>query len=92
MAIFPGVQKKAQADRHRLPTTDDLENLPYVNAVSKEVLRWQPVKPLGRTPFRFGTERMTECMRVVPARLLMRDDEYRGYRIPKGAIVLGNVW
>lgn len=53
MTLNPEVQKKAQAEieavigTDRLPTTEDRENLPYVNAVLLEVLRWNNVAPLG---------------------------------------------
>jgi cytochrome P450 len=54
MVLYPNVQKRAQAeiDRvvgpDRLPTFEDRDQLPYIEAVVKEVLRWQPVAPLGR--------------------------------------------
>lgn len=47
---------KAQAEldkvvgTHRLPTFDDLPNLPYVRAIAAETLRWRPVAVLGGTP------------------------------------------
>jgi len=53
MAMYLDVQKKAQAEldpvigRNRLPDLDDLYSLPFVNAVVKETLRWQPVTPMG---------------------------------------------
>lgn len=53
MAMYPEVQKKAQEEldavvgRERLPHFDDRGNLPYINAIIKEVLRWQPVTPIG---------------------------------------------
>jgi cytochrome P450 len=31
----------------RLPSTSDRDNLPYVNAIAKEALRWHNVEPLG---------------------------------------------
>ncbi|KAM0324108.1 hypothetical protein ACHAQA_008298 [Verticillium albo-atrum] len=31
----------------RLPTLEDRENLPYVNVVVKEALRWWPIAPMG---------------------------------------------
>jgi len=43
MTAFPEVQKKAQEEldrvvgSDRLPTLEDLENLPYVDALLKEV-------------------------------------------------------
>ncbi|BAE63236.1 cytochrome P450 [Aspergillus flavus] len=36
--------------RDRLPTFEDIPNLPYLRAFSKEVLRWRPVAVLGGTP------------------------------------------
>ncbi|KAH9917357.1 cytochrome P450 [Amylocystis lapponica] len=53
MLRYPEVQRKAQEeiDRivgpDRLPEFSDEKLLPYVTAVVKEVLRWQPVTPLG---------------------------------------------
>ncbi|KAH9049218.1 cytochrome P450 [Lactarius deliciosus] len=53
MTLYPDVMKKAQVELdavvgpHRLPTFADWENLPYLNAVLKEVLRWAPVTPFG---------------------------------------------
>ncbi|KAF8333963.1 cytochrome P450 [Cantharellus anzutake] len=59
MMLYPEVQKKAQEEldavlgtssKHevlRLPTFDDQDKLPYLNAVIKEVHRWHPVFPLG---------------------------------------------
>jgi hypothetical protein len=34
--------------RDRLPTYDDKPRLPYIEAMSKELLRWHMVTPLGR--------------------------------------------
>lgn len=53
MALFPEVQRKARQELdealggHRLPQCEDRENLPYVNALVKEVLRWHPVAPMS---------------------------------------------
>ncbi|KAL4798677.1 cytochrome P450 [Aspergillus venezuelensis] len=53
MTLFPDVQKTAQAEidtvigRSRLPSSDDREKLPYINALVKEALRWHPVIPMG---------------------------------------------
>ncbi|KAI9448685.1 cytochrome P450 [Lactarius psammicola] len=52
-SMFQEVQKRAQAEldsvisRDRLPTYDDKPRLPYIEAISKELLRWQMVIPLG---------------------------------------------
>jgi hypothetical protein len=53
MILYPEVQRKAQAEidnvvgTRRLPSFDDRGNLPYVEAIVKEVLRWHPVAPMG---------------------------------------------
>ncbi|KAL3462390.1 cytochrome P450 [Aspergillus heterothallicus] len=53
MLRFPGVQTKAQEEidrvvgSARLPTLNDRENLPYINAIVKETLRWWPIAPMG---------------------------------------------
>jgi cytochrome P450 len=54
MILFPEVQEKAQAEidsvigMDRLPTFDDRNALPYVEAVICETLRWHPAVPLGQ--------------------------------------------
>ena len=51
--MYPDAQKKAQAQidtvvgTDRLLTFDDLQRLPYVRAVVKEVGRWHSATPLG---------------------------------------------
>lgn len=50
--MSPGTQQKAQAQidevvgTDRLPTFNDLERLPYIRAIVKEVGRWHSVVPL----------------------------------------------
>ncbi|OIW35202.1 cytochrome P450 [Coniochaeta ligniaria NRRL 30616] len=59
----------------RLPTFDDWDKLPYMQAIMKESMRWRPnVNPTGFP------------------HALIRDDEYRGYRLPAGTIVTINNW
>ncbi|EIN04665.1 cytochrome P450 [Punctularia strigosozonata HHB-11173 SS5] len=80
MAMHPDLQKRAQQEidsvvgPNRLPEFADFEQLPFVVAVCREVLRWQPITPLGIV------HSNTEA------------DEYRGYHIPKGSMVIGNTW
>lgn len=53
MTLFPDVQRRAheEIDRvvgsKRLPEFSDQENLPYITAIVKEILRWAPPFPLG---------------------------------------------
>ncbi|KAJ3556977.1 hypothetical protein NM688_g1727 [Phlebia brevispora] len=82
MALFPQVQHAAQREIDlalgtkisRLPTHDDIDSLPYLQAVYLETLRWRPALPVG-----------------LPHRCMI-EDEYRGRRIPNGALVVPNTW
>ncbi|KAF9444939.1 cytochrome P450 [Macrolepiota fuliginosa MF-IS2] len=53
LLLYPEVQMKAQAEidavigSNRLPDFGDKPSLPYINAVVKEVLRWEPPIPSG---------------------------------------------
>jgi Cytochrome P450 len=53
MVLFPEAQRKAQKELDevigstRLPDFEDRVNLPYINALCKEVMRWHPIIPLG---------------------------------------------
>ncbi|KAF8717348.1 Cytochrome p-450, partial [Rhizoctonia solani] len=76
MVLHPEVQAKVQQEidtavgSNRLPTFSDRPNLPYLERVLLEVLRWRPGIPLGAP------------------HISNEEDEYRGYRIPKGDIVI----
>ena len=80
MTLFPEVQRKAQDEidrvvgNDRLPGFEDRDQLPYVDAIVKEVLRWHPIGPMGLP--HTSTE----------------DDTYEGYFIPKGALLMANIW
>ncbi|GJN76720.1 hypothetical protein PLIIFM63780_000207 [Purpureocillium lilacinum] len=53
MLLFPEVQRKAQREIDNvvgsswLPSFEDRDQLPYINAIVKETLRWFPVVPIG---------------------------------------------
>lgn len=76
MALYPEVQKKAQAELDRvvgstrLPEFSDLDRMPYIQAVRLETLRWLPLVP-------FSIPHATS-----------ESDVYEGYYIPKGALVI----
>ncbi|EMD33676.1 hypothetical protein CERSUDRAFT_141968 [Gelatoporia subvermispora B] len=80
MVLYPKVQKRAQEELvrvvgpSRLPEFSDQSSLPYIEAVCKESMRWQPATPLG------------------VAHRCIADDEYKGYRIPKGTLLMQNTW
>ena len=96
MALYPEVQKKAQAEidavvgPNRLPDFHDRPSLPYINAVVKESSRWNLVGPLGR-PFIIIVATILTSFEGIPHMSTM-DDEYNGFYIPKGTIMIGNAW
>ncbi|KAJ7578131.1 cytochrome P450 [Mycena floridula] len=53
MTLYPGVVAKAQDQldrvlgKDRLPTHEDRQSLPYIEAIVREVSRFRPVLPLG---------------------------------------------
>lgn len=53
MVLYPDVQRKAQMEldsvvgTDRLPCLEDRDKLPYINALVKELLRWNTVGILG---------------------------------------------
>ncbi|KAI9457102.1 cytochrome P450 [Lactarius psammicola] len=77
---LPGVQRRAQAElgtavgRSRVPTFLDAPNLPYIQPLVKEVLRWHPALPFALL------------------HITTEDDWYHGMFIPKGTLVLTNLW
>lgn len=97
MILAPEVQKKAQAEidtvigPNRLPTLADRGNLPYVNAVVKELLRWHNVAPLGERPS-FTINHSTESFFLGVPHAATEDGVINGYFIPKGSLVVANLW
>jgi cytochrome P450 len=57
-----------------MPTLLDTEEMPYLQAVTKEVMRLNPAVPMSMP------------------HATMEDDVHDGYFIPKGAMVLPNLW
>ncbi|EIW59173.1 cytochrome P450 [Trametes versicolor FP-101664 SS1] len=80
MALYPDVQKRAQAEldaivgRGRLPDHSDTDALVYINAIVKEALRWHVVFPVG-----------------IPHSTL-DDDQVNGNFVPAGTTIIANVW
>ncbi|OJT13611.1 O-methylsterigmatocystin oxidoreductase [Trametes pubescens] len=80
MALYPAVQRKAQAaldavvGPSRLPDFTNSAALPYIHAIVKEALRWCVVSPLGL------------------AHRTLRDDVFHGCFVPAGTTVHANAW
>jgi len=63
MINYPEVQRRAQEEldrvlQGRLPQFNDETDLPYISAIVKETIRWQPIIPLG---VYIQTEQYNEC-------------------------------
>jgi cytochrome P450 len=99
MVLHPSIQSRAQheidsvigCDWERLPSLSDRPNLPYVNAIVLELLRWNPAVPLGKLhsllPF------FNPNIRIIGlAHQLTQDDMYRGWHLKKGTVVWANIW
>ena len=99
MVLYPEVQKKAQEEldrvvgSDRLPTFADRKNLPYINALVKESIRWHPVAPLGTCPSRLYSvyTYFLICATGLP-HVPIEDSIVNGYFIPKGSIIMANIW
>jgi hypothetical protein len=97
MALYPKVQKKAQAEidavvgPNRFPDFHDRPFLPYIDAVVKELSRWNLVLPLGRPFIIIIIATILTSSKGFPHMSTM-DDEYNGFYIPKGTIMIGNAW
>ena len=74
----------------RLPNFEDHWFLFYINAIVKETLHWHLVAPLGEK-FYHRIHTIFTHFEAIP-HMATNNDEYDGYYIPKGTIVLGNSW
>ncbi|KAI0653349.1 cytochrome P450 [Cubamyces menziesii] len=80
MALFPEVQKRAQEEIDRVVGTNRLPDF------------------ADRERLPYVTAVMKEVLRWHPPapmgipRQLREDDTYKGYHLPRGAVVMGNVW
>jgi hypothetical protein len=93
MLLFPETQERAQREidtvvgLDRLPSMEDWPKLEYVDRLIQEVLRWRPALPTGTFIYRVWVNCSTDIWAGIP-HTCYQDDVYRGYSIPKGAIVL----
>lgn len=98
MAQNPEAQKKAQSEidsvvgNNRLPGYADRPNLPYVNALCKEVLRFHSVVPTGMSvPHQF-TPGMFDCFRQVSPMWLWKTThttDTSSPRVPSSLLISG---
>ena len=96
LCLHPDVVEKAHREidsvvgNERLPTFEDRPHLPYINALVMEVFRWHAVVPTGLCWNRLRGLLLILAL-AVPHRAI-QDDTHEGYFIPKGALVIPNIW
>ncbi|KAI9459771.1 cytochrome P450 [Boletus coccyginus] len=78
-------QIDAVVGNDRLPTTDDRPLLPFIDAILRETHRYSPVVPLSLVA------KIPLTHAAVP-HAAVDDDVYEGFHVPKGAILLANLW
>jgi cytochrome P450 len=99
MAMYPEKQALAKAELDqllcgtRLPTIADRGSLPYIEALIHETLRWHIALPCSESsPLNVRKFSVSNANFAGLPRRTAKADEYRGYHIPEGTIVLPNVW
>ncbi|KAJ6585737.1 cytochrome P450 [Mycena capillaripes] len=86
MILYPAVQAEAQREldrvvgNDRLPDISDRQDLPYMNALCKEILRWHNAAPMG-IPHRVRQDFIYEREGGQPPLL-----------IPKDSLIIPNIW
>ena len=98
MVLFPDAQHKAQEEIDRvvgpgrLPNFTDREHLPYLSALYKELLRWHIIGPMGNTSFHQSLRLAISHVNPGIPHSATQDDWYGDYFIPKGSLVMSNLW
>ena len=102
MISNPAAFEKAQSEldtlcgTERSPIFDDLDNLPYLRACMTEV-RHDYISE-GDCQLAFFVNNPVQTLRWRPVapggvpHLLIQDDNYEGYHLPRGTIVFANAW
>lgn len=97
MVLQPEIQRRAQIEldsvlgQDHMPTFEDRSSLPFIDCIVLEVFRWNAITPLGIGRFIHSPFRVAHGDPGFP-HMVIQEDEYLGYHIPKGSQILGNTW
>lgn len=71
----------------------DRDSLPFIEALYKEVLRWEPLGPIG-IPHRYSADHDDEYngRRECPSICIVYDNARLGMRIPANSMIIANIW
>jgi cytochrome P450 len=75
-----------------MPNFNDYESMPYIRATVREILRWRPVDPIGAYVALDLDDWHLRDSGTGLQHQSTEDDVYEGYFIPKGTLVIFNVW
>jgi Cytochrome P450 len=98
MTRFPEIQRRAQEEidhvtgGNRLPTIADRDNMPYVCALLSETYRWRPVVLTGLSRSERDPQMSSSNRHAGFPHRTTEADIHRGYYIPKGSIIVPNIW
>lgn len=97
MTLFPETRRRGQEEidrvvgSDRLPDFEDRENLPYIEAIYKECLRYCSTNLVDNYAPN-TTTRWNQPLPLGIPHLLTEDDTYNGYFLPAGTTVVANQW
>lgn len=96
MLMHPDVQRRGQAEidrvvgTARLPDFTDRASLPYTECILQETMRYVPQDVREVSQSLHAPGRLYPVAPLGVPHCAAEDDEYRGMRIPKGAIVMAH--
>ncbi|KAF7374170.1 hypothetical protein MSAN_00298800 [Mycena sanguinolenta] len=100
MSLYPDIQAEAQREldavigKDRLPDISDRPDLPYMNALCKEVLRWHNANPTGKQLciHNFLLELRRDSPPDSRGFIYDRKEGHSPVLIPKNSVIIPNIW
>jgi Cytochrome P450 len=96
MILYPDVKRKAHEEldevigADQLPRFEDRKRLPYMDALCKEIQRWQ--SRILKCKFIVCFCRWRPVFPLGIAHGVIENDLYKKSFVPKGSVMIGNAW